>query len=175
MTVLKIALVGAPHTGKSPLAAALTGSITASGWQAVVMVADTAALQADLASYDLMLLMGLETTVEGKAQGDAPETPAPMRETQEAADRSIRAALAHAAVPYRVIYGQGEERLAQALQAIESLLPRAGKRLRQSIRDGISRSGAWVWVCDKCSDPQCEHRLLTDLLAQRASAVQPAV
>ncbi|MGH8831935.1 MAG: hypothetical protein ACREXV_12720 [Polaromonas sp.] len=163
MTVLKIALVGAPHTGKSPLAAALTGSITASGWQAVVVVADTAALQADLARYDLTLLTGLETA----------KTPAPA---QEAADQSVRAALAHAGVPYRVIYGQGEERLAQALQAVESLLPRAEKHLRQSTipgntREGVSRSGAWVWVCDKCSDPQCEHRLLTDLLAQRASTV----
>jgi hypothetical protein len=31
----------------------------------------------------------------------------------------------------------------------------------------------WVWMCEKCSDPQCEHRLLTALLAQRDSAASP--
>ena len=30
------------------------------------------------------------------------------------------------------------------------------------------RPTPWVWSCEKCSDPQCEHRLLTALLAQRA-------
>lgn len=158
MTVLKIALVGAPHTGKSQLAAALTGSLKASGWQAEVVVADTPALPADLARYDLTLLMGLETA----------KTLGPVWET---ADQSIRAALAHAAVPYQVIYGLGEERLAQALQAVERLLPRAGKPMRQSTRPDSSNGRAWVWICEKCSDPQCEHRLLTDLLAQRASTV----
>ena len=25
----------------------------------------------------------------------------------------------------------------------------------------------WAWTCDKCSDPACEHRLFSDLVAGR--------
>ena len=174
--MLRIALVGAPHTGKSQLAAALTGALKASGWQAVVVVADTPALRADLARYDLTLLMGLETMAENKGPRGTPAMPAPVQEAREAADQSLRTALAGAAVPYRVVYGRGEERLAHALLAVESLLQRPGARLRRSegpVSSGNagSRAKAWVWACDKCSDPQCEHRLLSALLAQRASNV----
>lgn len=155
MTVLKIALAGAANTGKSQLAAALTRALQASDEEAVVVVANTPALLAVLAGDDLTLLMGLPPP-------ETSEVPAGM---QEAEDLSIRAALTRAAVPYRVIYGTGEERLAQALQAAERLLPRAGKPPRLS--SYANKPSAWVWLCDKCSDPQCEHRLLTDLLARR--------
>lgn len=158
MTVLKIALTGAANTGKSQLAAALNRALQASEENAfVVVVANTPALLAGLARNDLTLLMGLQTP--GKSQFPTG--------TQEAEDLFIRAALAHAAVPYRVIYGTGEERLAQALQATERLLPRAGKPSRLS--SDANKPSAWVWLCDKCSDPQCEHRLLTALLTQRTS------
>lgn len=163
MTVLKIALVGALHTGKSQLAAALTASLKASGFQADAVVVDTPVSQADLASYDLTLLMGLESGAT-----------APLH-AHETADQSIRAALTHAGIPYQVVYGGGEKRLAQALRALEGLLPQDGARLyRKAIPAGTERRKkpqSWVWMCDKCSDPQCEHQLLTDLLARRANTV----
>lgn len=161
MTMLKIALLGAPHTGKSQLAAALTASLKACGCQAVVVVADTPALQAELVSYDLTLLMGLDSAI------------APLRE-QEAADLSIRATLTHAGIPYRVVYGGGEKRLDHALLALDRFLPDGMRQGRNAIPAGIERckkAQPWVWICDKCSDPQCEHRLLTDLLDRRASTV----
>ena len=165
--MLKIALVGAPDTGKSQLAAALTGALEASGWQAAIVLIDKPALQSDLASHDLILLMGLDTR-------------SGARLAQEAADQQIRTALAHANMAYRVIYGLGEERLHQALQACGSSLKQAtqapggtktattpasfetGKKARK-------KAQPWVWMCDKCSDPACEHRLLSDLLARRAA------
>ncbi len=161
--MLKIALVGAPDTGKSQLAAALTGALEASGWPAAIVLIDKPALQSDLASHDLILLMGLDT------RSDA-------RLAQEAADQQIRTALAHANMAYRVIYGVDEERLHQALQACESLL-KQGTQPGQTPNSRIAslkkgkKIQQWVWPCDKCSDPQCEHRLLTDLLARRASTV----
>ena len=31
------------------------------------------------------------------------------------------------------------------------------------------RAAPWFWPCDKCSDPACEHRLFSDLVARRPS------
>ena len=59
-----------------------------------------------------------------------------------------------AAVPYRVVYGAGADRLQNALAAIDAALsPRAPAR-------------GWAWSCDKCSDPDCEHRLFSQLLGR---------
>jgi len=180
--MLKLALVGAPYTGKSALAAALNGALEtpACAAPASVFVAIVSAplLAASLAGYDLVLLMGLELPVRGPAMGDLPALTARMNDVRarEAADQSIRVALQQAGVPYQVIYGSAEERLAHALAALEPLLKTAGQRLRHSpgamsSPDSAAKTRPWVWVCDKCSDPQCEHRLLSDLLAGRERPV----
>ncbi|HEY3048981.1 MAG TPA: hypothetical protein VGJ72_16155 [Polaromonas sp.] len=160
MAELKIALLGAPNTGKSQLSAALSRALEVSAWHAVIAIAETPALLADPVRYDLTLLMGLETLAQ------SPE----LARQQLAADQSIRAALALSGVPYRVLYGQQQERLEQALREFERLLPAAAPHTRQDTGPG-SKTKAWVWACDKCSDPQCEHRLLSDLLAQRDRTV----
>ena len=154
MIELKIALLGAPNTGKSQLAAALGRTLEPSARHALIVMAETPALLAEPVRYDLTLLMGLETLAQ------SPE----RAQRQLAADQSLRAALARSGLPYHVLYGQPSERLAQALRELEFLLPAAGQRTRQNTG---SAGKAWVWACDKCSDPQCEHRLLSDLLAQR--------
>lgn len=102
-------------------------------------------------SYDLTLLMGLDVPW----QADGPQARAPM-------DQMIRAALTRGGVDFKVIYGLGEERLQHALEAIQALMP-----LPDAIQNPARAGAPWVWLCDKCSDPQCEHRLLSDLLAQR--------
>jgi len=175
-TVLNIALVGAPQTGKSHLCTALTDVLEASACAASVVMDPAHLTAASLAGYDLILLMGLETPGHGSNQGGLPAINAQIRES---ADQSIRTALLQAGVPYQVIYGSEDERLAHALAALEPLLKPAGKRPRQSPGSvgGPDSAGKtrpwvpWVWVCDKCSDPQCEHRLLSDLLAGRARPV----
>jgi nicotinamide riboside kinase len=176
--VLKLALVGAPYTGKSALAAALDEALKTSDCaaSASVVIVPTPLPAASLAGYDVVLLMGLETPVRGPDMGDLPALTTQRNEVREAADQSIRSALLQAGVPYQVIYGSVEERLAHALAALEPLLKTAGQRLRHSpgALDGPDSAGKtrpWVWVCDKCSDPQCEHRLLSDLLAGRARPV----
>lgn len=176
--MLKLALVGAPHTGKSALATALDEALKTSACaaSACVVIVPAPLPAASLAGYALVLLMGLEPPVRGPDMGDLPALNAQMNEMREAADQSIRTALLQAGVPYRVIYGSAEERLAHALAALEPLLKTAGQRLRQSHGaaggpDNAGKTRPWVWVCDKCSDPQCEHRLLSDLLAGRARPV----
>jgi hypothetical protein len=150
---VKIAIAGAPSSGKSPLAAALGHALQVSGRQAEVIVA-TPPFAPDLASHDLVLLTGLEA---------APQVAAAA---QLAADQAIRAAFASAGISYRVMYGTADQRLAQALDAVNPPSPGL-PRTTAARRGGKS---AWTWVCDKCSDPACEHRLLSDLLAQRNSA-----
>ena len=153
--MLNIALLDACPVQLSELAVALEKAMHALDPHMMrLTAADAGALPASLAGFDLVLLAGVE-----------PPAPAQSRET---ADHSIRAALAQDAVSYRVLYGTAGERLAHALQAVESLLPAAG-RPRQATRPSGLKSQPWVWMCDKCGDPQCEHRLLTALLARRDS------
>jgi hypothetical protein len=158
--MLKIALAGAANTGKRELAAALTQALQACGEHAFeVVMADTPERLAGLAPNNLTLLMGLNIR----------QAPTCATGEQEAEDGLIRTALANAGAPYQVMYGEGEERLAQALQAAQRLLPRSGMR-RPGGHASKPKPSTWVWMCDKCSDPQCEHRLLTALLAQRSKA-----
>lgn len=106
-------------------------------------------------SYDLTLLLGLDLA---PAHPDMPMC--------HRVDQLLRQALARGGIAYQVIYGQDGARLQQALAAIDgqafSPAPAAAGR-------GEARTH-WVWACDKCSDPQCEHRLLTDLIAGRRAA-----
>jgi nicotinamide riboside kinase len=91
--------------------------------------------------YDHTLLTGLDLPwVADGLQRDGPHAREPV-------DALVRDALHKAAVPYRVVYGSGQDRLRNALAAIGE--PRAeGTR-------------SWKWLCDKCSDPDCEHRLFS--------------
>ena len=99
-------------------------------------------------SYDVTLLTGLDLPwVADGLQRDGAHVREPV-------DALVREALARASVPYRLVYGSGGERLANALAAMGSAAP-AGPPSRP-----------WTWSCDKCSDPDCEHRLFTALLGQ---------
>ena len=172
--MLKIALLGTCPVQLSELATALNPSTQALQDQIILVTADGVdALQADLPGFDLVLLAGIETPEHSKPLETpffAPSKMAPHPvPSQEAIDHSIRTALARSGVAYRVLYGTTGERLAYALQAVESLQPSA-HRSRQITRPGGLKNQPWVWMCDKCSDPQCEHRLLTALLVSRDSA-----
>jgi len=155
LTVLKIAVTGAPSTGKHQLADALGRALKDAGRDALVAVLNPSAVPGKTAGNGLTLLCGLEST---QAQ-------------QETADQAIRAALAAEGAPYCVLYGSASQRLAQALGAVERLLPEL--LLQKPAPARKEGNKAWIWVCDKCSDPVCEHRLLSDLLAQRAVPAAP--
>jgi nicotinamide riboside kinase len=99
-------------------------------------------------AYDVTLLTGLDIAwIADGLQRDGPHVREPV-------DALVREMLANAGVPYRVVYGANGERLRNALAAIDaSLAPRSEAR-------------NWVWQCDKCSDPDCEHRLFTQVIAR---------
>lgn len=100
--------------------------------------------------YDLTLLTGLDLPwVADGLQRD----PAHAREP---VDALVREQLARAGVAYRVVYGDGEDRLRNALAALP-------ERLAQHPAPPAAARGGWQWTCGKCSDPDCEHRLFTSL------------
>lgn len=159
--MLKIALLGLADSCKTELALVLAAALRTAGSPAVVMQFDKTAPASDLASHDLVLLMGLQSAALAR----------PAQET-EVADQQIRAALDQARISYRVIYGLGQERLHQALQACSSALKPGPPPVdcKQTVSQSSGKKAAqWAWMCDKCSNPACEHRLLSDLLSSRSA------
>lgn len=151
-----------------PIAQEQESRVDAAAARADIVIADTTALMVAIYSamlfddgtlyrfalerqrgYDLTLLTGLDIPwVADGLQRDGPHVREPV-------DALVRQALAKAGVPYRVVYGSGEDRVRNALAPV---LERLGERPA-----AVDDEARWKWVCDKCSDPECEHRLFTGL------------
>lgn len=111
------------------------------------------------ARYDATLVTGLDLPwVADGLHRDAAHGREPV-------DALVRSLLQRAGVAFQVIYGSGRDRLHGALVALASagVLPRGMAQRRD--QDDARR--AWVWVCEKCSDPACEHRLFAQLRGER--------
>lgn len=113
--------------------------------------------------YDTTLVTGLDLPwVADGLQRDGPHVRGPV-------DTLVRQALDRAGVSYRVVYGQGQQRLNNALLALG--MPGeddAARQAREHAQFAINQ-GRTTWQCNECSDPDCEHRLFTGLLAQRST------
>lgn len=103
--------------------------------------------------YDATLVMGLD--LPWVADGLHRQGP----QARDAVDACLRAELARAGIAYRVVYGDGARRLEGALAALD-----AATRTQAAPPQG---NAAWVWSCEKCSDPECEHRLFSRMLGPR--------
>lgn len=100
--------------------------------------------------YDLTLLTGLDLPwVADGLQREGPRQ-------REAFDAMLREALREAGVDWRMVYGTGEERMLNALEAVAEVAPWAwSARPQPAVR--------WKGMCEACSDPECEHRLFRGL------------
>ena len=128
-------------------------------------------------SYAITLLAGLDLPwMADGLQRDGPHT-------QEAADSLLRSALGRASLDYQVVYGTGPARLENALRAIDAICAitdtlevnatpsiancsygtRARTLFSSKKQENPAKAAIWKWPCDKCSDPDCEHRLFTRL------------
>ena len=170
---MNIAILGARGSGKTQLTHALLQHFqdaTHIEASTLVQVTDSppllAAVEADLRfndpslyalalaqhqTYDLTLLLGLDLprrTEDKQAAGSL---------SRDAVDARLRAVLAAHQRHFKVIYGNGADRLDAALNAI---FPMRQERLQPS-NAGL---GHWQSNCEKCSDPVCEHRLFTGRL-----------
>jgi hypothetical protein len=160
-----IALLGAPGTGATELAEALHRRLADSALtaRALAIAPDAPRLPAEtshtLHSAAITLLMGL----------DLPCLP-PEQARREAFDARLRALLAKATVRYQVVYGQGPRRTENALKAIESIAKIA---LSTSASDLLEQKPMRLraWDCEKCSDPECEHRLFSALAGRGGAAI----
>ena len=100
------------------------------------------------ARCDLTLLTALDLPwIADGLQREGPHVREPV-------DRLVRAALQAAQLPYAVVAGHGERRLAAAMQAV-----RHGLRT-PSPDDESAANPRWQWVCERCSDANCERHLL---------------
>ncbi len=140
---LRIGILGAVGTGKTTLCNELAATLIPRGADVVIMDAPSLTALEHQSGDQLFLLMGLDI-----AHADA----------LDAEDTQLRSRLQSAGVAYRVIYGRGPARLANALRAVD-------ERLTPELHD-TSSSTPWVWTCEKCSDPVCEHRLFSRLTAR---------
>jgi len=90
---------------------------------------------------------------------------------REPTDTLVRAALSGAGLSFAVVHGTGGERLANAWNAINSIAGNEGQARARG--RGDAKPTSWSWPCEKCSDPECEHRLFSDLLGRRDNLSNP--
>ncbi|QNK71699.1 AAA family ATPase [Variovorax sp. PAMC26660] len=84
---------------------------------------------------------------------------------REPVDAMVRSALTSASCAFAVVHGTGAERLASAWNAINAIAGGEGRARARGRSD--AKPASWSWPCEKCSDPECEHRLFTDLIGRR--------
>jgi len=81
------------------------------------------------------------------------------------AHQALRQTLLAQQQPFAVLRGTPKQQIDQALAA----LARRHAALMPAGAQTLGRPG-WQSMCEKCDDPQCEHRLLSQLLEHRAAA-----
>lgn len=159
----KIALLAASADAKEALAEALIVTFTTAQQPLSLSRMELPLDDASLKDHDLILLIGLE----GDDAADLAKV---------GLDRHIRAALARTRADFQVLYGTPQAQCHAALMACHPLNvginlqdPACDPRHGQVSTEPPGAARPWVWVCDKCSDPVCEHRLLSSLIARRAA------
>jgi len=144
-----IALLGADDSGKARLADVLAQRLAQRGIAASLVADPLPGCSIDPSTLEahrgaLILLI-------------ASASPTPV-------DDMLRKALMDAKLSFAVVHGEGAEQLANAWNAINAAAdPEAS---RPAAPEGAA---TWSWACEKCSDPACEHRLFSDLVAKRSS------
>jgi HTH-type transcriptional regulator, transcriptional repressor of NAD biosynthesis genes len=107
--------------------------------------------------YHMTLVTGLDLPWQAQWLRDSPHS-------QGRIDALLRQSLMRAGMGFQVVYGQGLVRLNNALLALG--LPPEDEQAWQRRQDAqhALNAGRTAWLCEKCSDPECEHRLFTGLL-----------
>lgn len=82
-------------------------------------------------------------------------------------DGLLRAALMQASVAFQVLHGTAQTRELQGRKALQSLMPRRPPPAPAAGAAAVATARLRAWGCEKCSDPECEHRLFQRLLASR--------
>jgi hypothetical protein len=147
---MRIAILGAPQTGKSQLTQAFAAYFTTK--QIDLAVVDAPSPE-QLAPDDIVLLCGLDMTPAASV-------------AQHQADAVLRQVLSHQHIAFQVVYGQGAERFTHALYAAALRAQAMGfEALAAHMRQ--AQPVRWTGTCENCADADCEHQLFSQLLAKK--------
>jgi len=147
---MRIAIVGAPQTGKSQLARAITLHLSQRDIDLAVLDAN---LVEQLQPDDIVLLCGLDLKATASA-------------AQHQADDALRQALGQQQIAFQVVYGRGVERFTHALYAAAQRAQALGREdLAAHMRQ--PQPLRWTGACENCADADCEHRLFSQLLEKK--------
>ena len=83
---------------------------------------------------------------------------------------TIAQLLRNAALPHSVLQGKPASQARQCLGLAEHLARRKGWMWPLWQQSAPASARRWLGVCEKCSDPDCEHRLFSGLMGQRNDA-----
>ena len=158
----KIVILGAQGSGKSWLATRLVVALAGNGTGHGII--ERASLPADIATFDVVLLMGLDLAFSN------PTIPVAQRIALETQDQELRDGLARLGTKFHMIYGRGDARLEQAKAVIAppftmNSVAGYGVSARPAGPSALKNSENWHWPCEKCSDPDCERQLFTRLIS----------
>jgi hypothetical protein len=143
---LKIDILGAQSAEKSDLCRQLSLHFQHSDALAVADLAHNDLALSSLRKADITLVMGLNMPFDNEAMCE---------------DALIRSTLNRCGINYHMVYGAGESRLQNALRCFDPV------RFEPETQTSVQQLRKWqIKTCERCSDPECEHRLFTDLLKQ---------
>jgi len=142
---MKVAILGAPSSGKTELSLALESFLQNN--HIPLEVLDNPDIQT-LGQGDAAMVCGLDLS--------------PAYETQSVGDREIRASLLTQGIGFQVVYGQGPQRLQNALFCLAAQAPKWAHALRRS-----DLPVRWTGPCETCGDGLCEHQLFTQLVSHK--------
>lgn len=112
--------------------------------------------------YDaIVLCAGIGT---GTGTGDKPGA------SHRHCTTTIAPLLRNAALPHSVLQGKPASQARQCLGLAEHLARRKGWMWPLWQQSAPASARRWLGVCEKCSDPDCEHRLFSGLMGQRNDA-----
>lgn len=187
--VLKIALAGVAGTGKTALANDLMGAGEAYNRRAAVRIVDAFAIE-PIAAFDLIFLTSLAAACDNQEGAkDLQEQDSRIRAALARGGAAYN--VLYGTHPERMAQAIWciEKHLAptQAVHPVHTA-ENTNNAINSAKNEGQSAINLlitlpinpnpnhspqlvaqWVWACEKCSDPACEHRLLSDLLAKRAA------
>ena len=86
----------------------------------------------------------------------------PQEQQSLATERACRQALLRSGAAFQVLQGSLAQRMETVLNSLGLQTDTAAAQSRQFALNG----GRTPWRCESCSDPDCEHRLFTDLLSR---------
>jgi nicotinamide riboside kinase len=120
-------------------------------FQDASLYAQALADHAQQVSHTLLLACDLPWVADGIQRTGA--------HVRSGVDDLLRQHLRASGIPFSVIYGQGSDRLRQALNALQLDAASAATVNAESNPSDSEPRVPWQWLCDRCSDVDCEHRL----------------